>query len=270
MSDNLNKLIETSNKMIEVAKSMAQSCHLKKNKVFSYSRFVVSFFLRRSWEMFESFLILIKENRIIDSAVLLRSMLEMGISLGYIFANDIDEEENEIRAITYQLDGDRQRLKLTNSNLEGFKEFDKNIESRRDKLIEQIKFMKGVLKDKYGKTNWQLPNISERVKRSKSDVLKSAYNQSYKDISNIEHHSMLFGQHYADSNAVEPINEINYLEHHSQLKPSVSLYLFRIVFIEILNVFNQVFQLNWEEKVKEIRMIQEEEYGLLGDSINSS
>lgn len=29
MSDNLNKLIETSNKMIDIAKGMAQSCHYK-------------------------------------------------------------------------------------------------------------------------------------------------------------------------------------------------------------------------------------------------
>ena len=86
MSDNLNKLIETSNRMLEIAKGLAQSCQLKKNKVFSYSRFVASFFLRRAWEMFESFLTLVQENRIIDSAVLLRSFLEMGISLGYIFA----------------------------------------------------------------------------------------------------------------------------------------------------------------------------------------
>ena len=104
MSESLNKLIETSLKMIETAKGMLQSCQLKKSKVYSTSRFVVSFFLRRSWEMFESFLILIKENRIIDSAVLLRSLLEMGISLGYIFAKDADETENEIRALTYQLD----------------------------------------------------------------------------------------------------------------------------------------------------------------------
>lgn len=76
---------------------------------------------------------------------------------------------------------------------------------------------------------------------------------------------MLFGQHYVDSEKCEPIEEINHLEHYSQLKLSVSLFLFRIVFIEILSVFNQVFQLNWEEKLKEIRRMQEEEYALLKD-----
>ena len=265
MSDNLNKLIETSHKMIGTAKGMLQSCQLKKKKIYSTSRFVVSFFLRRSWEMFESFLILIKENRIIDSAVLLRSILEMGISLGYIFAKDIDETENEIRALTYQLDGDRHQLKLANSNLEGFKEFDSNIEPRRDELKEQIRIIEGILKDKYGKEEWNLPKIEQRAKLSNFDVLKKVYNQSYRDLSSIEHHNMLFGQHYVDSKNCEPIEEIKHLEHYSQLKPSVSLFLFRIVFIEILNVFNDVFILNWDKQVAEIRKFQDEEYALLKD-----
>jgi hypothetical protein len=159
--------------MIELAKSMLYSCQLKKGKVYSESRFVVSFFLRRSWEIFESFIILIKEGRIIDSAVLLRSLLEMGFSLGYIFAKDIDEKEIEIRALIYHLDGDRQQLKLINSNLEGFKEFDRDIETRRDELKEQIGAMEGILRDKYKRDDWSLPTIEERVKQSKSEVLKS-------------------------------------------------------------------------------------------------
>lgn len=265
MSESLNKLIETSLKMIETAKSMLQSCQLKKKKVYSTSRFVSSFFLRRSWEMFESFLIFIKENRIIDSAVLLRSLLEMGISLGYIFAKDADETENEIRALTYQLDGDRQQLKLTNSNLEGFKEFDSNIEAWRDELKERIRMIEGKLKDKYEKEEWDLPNIEQRAILSESDVLKKVYNQSYRDLSSIEHHNMLFGQHYVDSKKCEPIEEIKHLEHYSQLKPSVSLFIFRIVFIEILSVFNDVFKLNWDKQLTELRKLQNEEYGLLKD-----
>ncbi len=186
MSDNLNQLIKTSNEMIDIAKGMIQSCHLKKNKVYSDSRFVVSFFLRRSWEMFESFLILIKENRIIDCAVLLRSLMEMGISLGYIFAKDIDETENEIRVLEYMLEGNRHQLKMINSNLEGFKEYDSNIEARQKELREQIKIIEGVLKDKYGRDDWCLPSIIDRANLSKFDVLKSMYNQTYRDLSSIE------------------------------------------------------------------------------------
>lgn len=265
MSDSLSRLIETSYKMIEFAKNMLHSCQLKKRKVYSESRFVVAFFLRRSWEMFESFIILVKEARIIDSAVLLRSVLEMGFSLGYIFAKDLDENENEIRALIYHLDGDRQQLKLINSNLEGFREFDRDIEARRDELREKIRIMEGVLQNKYKRDDWSLPTIEERVRLSESEVLKSAYNQSYRDLSNIEHHSMLFGQHYVNDKECEPRAVIKHLEHHSQLKPSVSLFLFRIVFIEILNVFNEVFKLNWFKQIAEVRKLQDEEFKLLKD-----
>jgi hypothetical protein len=265
MSENIVKLIESSNKMIEYAKSMLHSCQLKKDKVHSESRFVVSFFLRRSWEMFESFIILIKEERIIDSALLLRSQLEMGFTLGYIFAKDIDENENEIRALKFRLDGNRQQLKLVKSNLEGFREFDPKIERRRDELKDQIKKMEGILRGRYKRDDWRLPRIEERVTQSGSDVLKSAYNQSYRDLSNIEHHSMLFGDNYVNEKECEPIEKINHLDHHSQLKLSVSLFLFRIVFIEILDVFNQAFKLNWHKQIEELRKIQDQEYILLKD-----
>jgi len=265
MSENIKKLIESSNRMIELAKCILHSCQLKKDKVYSESRFVVSFFLRRSWEMFESFIILIKAERIIDSALMLRSQLEMGFTLGYIFAKDIDENENEIRALIFRLDGNRQQLKLVNCNLEGFKEFDPNIETRRDELKEQIREMEGILRDRYKREDWNLPSIEERVKQSGSDVLKSAYNQSYRDLSNIEHHSMLFGEHYVNNNECEPKDKVNHLEHYPHLKHAVSLYLFRIVFIEILNVFNQEFKLKWNKQIEELRKLQEEEYLLLKD-----
>jgi len=96
----------------------------------------------------------------------------MGINLGYIFSKDIDETENEIRAITYMLNGDKQQLKLINSNLEGFKEYDNNLEARRDELKEQIKTMEDILKDKYGKEDWCLPSIADRAIHSKYPIFK--------------------------------------------------------------------------------------------------
>jgi hypothetical protein len=261
--NNLSKLIETGYRMIDVARSMQLACQRKKKKVYSHSRFVVSFFLSRAREMFESFLIFIKENRIIDSALLLRSLLEMGISLGYIFAADIDEAENEKRALRYLLDGDKQQLKLINSNLNGFKDFDPNIEKRRDELKDQIKTMESAFRDKFGDDNWDLPCIKERAKLSKSTVLQNAYNQSYRDLSNIEHHSILFGQHYVDSEKCEPKKEINHLKQHPQFKPAVSVFLFRIVFVEILSVFNDVFRLKWTEHIEVLRKLQDAECLLL-------
>ncbi len=263
MQDNLVRLIVTSEKMIGVAKRMVRACQLKKGKVFSHSRFIISFFLIRALELFESFLTLIKQNRIVDIAVLLRSLLEMGISLGYIFAKNANETENEKRAIRYRLGGARQQLKLINSNLEGFKKFDRKIEARRDDIKTRITEMETILIDKYGEKNWNLPCIEERAKSSKSEVLKSIYDQSYRDLSDIEHHGMLFGDHYVDSMECEPIEEPNHLKYYSQLRPEVSLYLFRIVIIEILSIFNQEFRLKWEGQLADLRRLQDEEYILL-------
>jgi hypothetical protein len=265
MSENLIKLVNSSKVMIELAKNMMLSCQLEKERVYSEAKFVMSFFLRRSWEMFESLIILINEDRIIESALLLRSQLEMGFSLGYIFAAGIDENENEVRALIYHLDGNRNQLALINSNLDGFKELDPNIETRRDELAKQNEQIKSYLRNKYGQDNWSLPNIEERAKQSGSDVLKSAYSQSYRDLSNIEHHTMLFGEHYVDEERCEPMDNVDHQKHYSQLKITVSLFLFRIVFIEILHIFNQLFKLNMAEKITEIRKIQDEDSKLLAD-----
>jgi predicted AlkP superfamily phosphohydrolase/phosphomutase len=263
MSENLEKLINTSYKLIEVAKGMLQSCQLKKNKVYSDSRFIISFFFRRAWEMFESFLILIKEKRIVDSAVLLRSFCDMGVNLGYIFSDKLDKKEKEIRAMEYMLEGDRAQLSIMNANIEEFKEFDSKIELRRDELKEEIRRIEEVLKNKYSKDDWKLPSIKERAKESGFEILKNVYNQSYKYFSNIEHHSIFFGQDYVDKESCEPKESTEKFEKLPHMKPTVNLYLFRIIFKEILGAFNDEFQLNWGKKLSEIRKIQEEEYKLL-------
>ncbi|MFQ6089794.1 MAG: hypothetical protein ACE5K0_12975, partial [Candidatus Methanofastidiosia archaeon] len=57
-------------------------------------------------------LILIKERRLMDSLVLLRSFCEMGINIGYIFLDKIDKSEKEIRVLKYMLEGNRAQLKI--------------------------------------------------------------------------------------------------------------------------------------------------------------
>ncbi len=263
MPENLDQLVLSSQKIIEEAKGMLVACCRKDKKVFSYPRVVVSFFLRRSLELFESLLVLISENRIIDSALLLRSILELGISLGYIFAAGEHETENKKRALKYLLDGDRQQLKMININLEGFKTFDKNIETRRDEIKKQIGEMEATFRKEYQDERWDLPNIEERAKQSKSQVLVDIYNQSYRDLSNIEHHNYLFGRHYVDEEKCEPLLEVDQLKHYAQLRPEATLYFFRMIFIEILSVFNDVFLLGREAQIKDIRLLQEREYDLL-------
>ena len=263
MTEKLSILVETSKKMIRVADDLLQACHRKEKKVSSQTRYVISFFLRRSWEMFDSFLYLVKENRIIDAALLLRSLWEMGISLGYIFAKDINETESEKRALRYLLDGDRQQLKLINSNLDGFKEFDPQIEKRRDILKERINEMEGYFREKYNEDNWELPCIEQRSNLSNYEVLRNAYNQAYRGLSNIEHHSYFFGDQYVDSEKCEPIKDPDHLKLYPQYKLEVSLFQFRLIFIEFLNVFNREFLLGYEKQIDELRKLQDKEYELL-------
>ncbi len=124
-----------------------------------------------------------------------------------------------------------------------------------------------MLKEKFGVVKWKrLPTILQRADLSKHEILKEVYNQSYVSLSSIEHHNIFFGQHYVDSKECEPIKEINPLEHFPHFRPAVSLFLFRIIFIEILNIFNQEFKLNWEEKILDMRKSQDEEYPLLKES----
>lgn len=263
MSDILDRLIETSYKLIEIAKGMLKSCQLKKNKVYSDSRFIVSFFFRRAWEMFESFIILIKENRLIDSLILLRSFCEMGINLGYIFTDKINKKEREIRALKYMFEGNSAQLKIINANLEDFKKFDRNIEGRRDELKKEKKRIEETLKNKYGEKKWDLPSIEIRANESGFEVVKSIYNQIYRYTSNIEHHNIFFGKDYVIKKECEPLESVEKFETLPHIKPPVSLFLFRIIFFEILGAFNNEFQLNWDKQVSEIRAIHEEEYQLL-------
>ena len=260
---NLDKLIKTSYRLLEITRKMLQSCQLKRNKVYSDRRFIISFFFRRAWQLYESFLMLIKENRLIDSLILLRSFCEMGINLGYIFSDKIDNDEKNIRALKYMLNGDEAQLKIINANLEDFKEIDSKIEDRRDKLKQDIKKIKKILKKKYGLENWDLPSLDQRATESGFDIIKKIYNQIYRYTSNIEHHNIFFGRDYVNKNRCEPRESLEKFSQLPHLKPPVILYLFRIIYIEVLGAFNDEFKLNWEKKLSEIKKIHEDEYPLL-------
>lgn len=263
MPQKLDKLVLTSQVIVEEVKRMLVACCRKDKKVFSYPRVVVSFFLRRSLELFESLLVLIRENRIIDSALLLRSILELGMSFGYIFAVGETDTENEKRALKYLLDGDRQQLKMINNNLDGFREFDPSIEKRKDELKRQIEGMEEAFRKKYQDERWELPSIEERAQKSKSKTLKDIYNQSYRDLSSIEHHNYLFGRHYVDEDNCEPKIELDLLKEYSQLRPEITLLLFRMVFIELASGFNDIFLLKRDEQICRLRSLQEQDYALM-------
>ena len=245
---------------------MLEECERKHNADFSYGKFVIAFFFRRAIEMFESFLLLISRKRLIDGLILLRSFCEMGINLGYIFSDENNENEKNIRALKYVLAGDRAQLKLIITNLEDFREFDDNIEHRRNEVASNIEKIENILCDEYGIENWELISIEERAKHSGFDVVKSIYNQIYRYTSNIEHHNMFFGQDYVSTDNCIPLKTINEFHKLPHIKSPVSLYLFRIIYIEILVAFNNEYHLNFDDNLSKLRKKHEKEYSLLKNS----
>lgn len=254
MSEMLDKLLATSFKFIDVAKEMHQRCLEKKNKVHSDSRYIISFFFKRAIEMFESFIILIKERSLADSGILLRSFWEMGISTGYMYEKP---ENKELNVLRYLLDANEAQKKIINANIQDFKEIDSNVESRRDEITEEIDRIKQELCKKYSEQDWKLPSIEERAKQSGSVVLKQAYNQVYRYLSNVEHHNIFFGGNYVDKENCEPLEKVEVI---TLLTPEINLIMFRSIFIVILKKFNEEFQLKWKEKLSELEKIQDAEY----------
>ena len=194
LKDRTEALFEMCYELIKLAEQMLFTCRQKDKKVSSYSREAVAFFFRRSYEMIESFLILVQKNRLVDAALLLRSLCDMVINLTYI---TVDKEEKKKRAMKYMLEGNRTQLKLINTNLKGFKEISANIEDRRERLKEDLAKMEKELKNDYGDEDWELPPIEQRAYKSGEKVY-NYYNLVYRTYSDIEHHNIFFGQAYID------------------------------------------------------------------------
>ena len=260
MSEILYDLLKTSNKFVEIAYEILQSCLTKKNKVNTESRIIISFFFRRGIEIFETLIILLENMRNTDGALFLRSFWEMGISSGYIFENS---EAKELNTLRYLLQEQEARRKIINANLQEFKEFDGKIESKRDQIAKNIKEIKAKLCEKYCEQDWELPSIEQRAIQSGSEVLKQAYNQVYRYTSNIEHHNYFFGINYVDEKKCEPLREIT---DFALTKPEINLIMARAIFIMLMKYFNDEFKLNWEEKISELQNIQDKEYQRLKEN----
>lgn len=255
----LDELYEACNELIELVKKMLETCCLKKEKVKSYSRIIVSFYFRRSWEMLESFIILIKADRLVDAALLLRSLCDMAINLGYMTA---DSNRKKIRAMRLMLKGNKAQLTLINTNLKEFKELDSNIEARRDKLKENLEKIEADWKKEYQEENWKLPCIDQRARKA-GEVVFNYYNLVYRPYSNIEHHNIFFGQDYVDKEKCEPIEELEKFTKSPVFLPDITLYMFKGLFLVILSKFNEEFQLKWGDVIKKKLEKHKEEYNKL-------
>ena len=256
MTENLAKLMETSKRTIAVANDLLQACHQKEEKVYSHSGSAVSFFIVRGSEMFESFLILVEKERILDCALILRSFLDMGMTLAYIFSKGIEETESERRALLYLIEGDKDQLKLANSNRDALRKSDKAIDERIDELKKRKEGLEAYYKSRYGDERPEFPFIEQRAILSNYEVMRKVYDQAYRILSFVDHHSFFIGGNYVNMDKCEPLKEIDIPKHFPQLRLVVSLLSFKSMFIEILSVFNDVYHLGKEERILEIRALQ--------------
>ena len=254
MTELLNQMIITGYEFIETAKKMMKSCRLKDNKHRSKSRLVISFFINRAVELSESFILLIKENRLADSAILLRTLWEMGINTDYIFS---DSQIKEINATKYLLNEYPSQIRLLVKNKEEFEAAGLNVKERIKEKQEKLKRAKAALIKEYKVDSWDWPSIFARAKDSKQWVIKQAYNQIYAHTSNIEHHDMSFGQNYVDEDKCEPSKEIRI---GPLLRSEINLFMCRSILLVIMKMFNEEFSLKWEDVLKSLEEKHDNEY----------
>jgi len=247
----INELYDAHNELINLAKEMLQRCQLKKEKKCTDSRKLMSFYFRRAWEMFESFVVLIKAGRLIDSALLLRSLYNMTVDMSYMM---LDAKKREDVAMIYFLKGNKAQIDLLKCNIERFEEWGYgNHKSRLAELEENQAKIKEELKKekKYVKVPSQIRQRAEKA----GDIILAYYYLVYKPFSNIEHHNIFFGQDYVDDKNCEPVeNPEKYLD-TAVFKPEITLYMFKGLFLIVLSAFNEAFQLKWGEIIK--RKLQE-------------
>lgn len=254
MNEILNRMIVTTYEFIETANEMMKSCRLKERKKFSNSRLVISFYLKRAVELTESFLTLLRADKLADSGVLLRSFWEMGINTDFIFS---DSKTKETNAIRFLLDEQQQKIRLVKKNKNEFRAGGLRVEERLAELIKDKEKMISFFSKQYEGKNWEWPHISERAANSKQWVIHQAYNQIYAYLCNIEHHDMHLGNNYVDVKRCEPLKKI---KPEPLLRPDVNIVMLRSILIVIMKTFNGEFRLKWLDKLNKLEKKQGLEY----------
>jgi len=254
MSELFDQMMSSCYELIATARSMMESCRQKRNKRKSDSRLVISMFLNRSIELFESFLVLLKNNRLADSAILLRSFWEMGINTSYIFS---DIKLKEINALKFLINEEKEKTNLLRRNLEEFKKYDCNIEKRLKELEQQKIVMVDFFNKKYKTSDLKWPKIIDRAEKTKDRVVKKAYDQIYCYLCSIEHHDMSFGRNYIDEKTDEPLEHI---KTPPLLRPELNIIMARSILLVIMKTFDKEYCLKWEGVLKKLEVKHGKEY----------
>ncbi|MGD1009961.1 MAG: DUF5677 domain-containing protein [Candidatus Aminicenantales bacterium] len=254
MIDLVDRMICTGFEFIDLANEMMESCRKEKDKVALYSRPVISFFIKRATEGFESFLILLRRDRHADAAILFRSFCEMGINTDYIYS---DPESKEVRAMKLLVNEIREQKNILEKNKGVFGHEGLDVEERLKKKKEDLEEMKRELLTRFREKDWKWPKLCKRVDASRSEVISNIYNLAYAYTSNIEHHDMYFGRDYISVDECEPAREI---QPNPLLRPDINLVMFRSILLVIMKTFNAEFHLNWQKELERLENMHEQEY----------
>lgn len=247
MGSPLNKSIKRGESHIALAEMMHQKCTKRKRKRKSFYRNVLCFFFSRSWEMYISLILLIKGNKIIDSAILVRSLCNMAIDLAYITK---DSNKKEVMSIKYCIKGDMAQINIAEANRDDLRDLDSKIDLRIEKLKKNVEKNKNYISLKYPNEaslryqRW----INRRAEEVGGYILK-LYNMVYKGFSNIEHHNMFFGQDYVNVTKSEPILNPKKFEKSDLYRPEFLLYLHEWIFLMIMIAFNREYRLNFRKEL---------------------
>jgi len=232
---------------IKLARSIYESCIRKRNKVKTNYRTVISAFFSRGLEILESILLLVLNDRITDAGVLLRSLANLIINLGYI------EKEKEKRSILFLCDAATQHRKLYEKSRILFsapgeaKVADSYILHYKK---EEIK-MQNIIDNKYpNSTPWQNIKIAERAKAIPQN--QYLYDLLYADLSRFEHHDFSAMRAYVDPNTCNPIIKTGSHRHSPVLNREGILMMSNIILGMIMESFNGEYQLKWKDKIDEM------------------
>ena len=257
MDEFLGAMAHTTEEFLRAADEMMASCRRKEKKQHSYCRLVISFFCSRAVELTGSFLLLIKENRLPDAGMLLRSFWEMGINTDFIYS---DTKTKEINSLKYVLEEQHTKIKLLERNSAEFESDGLDVEMRLREAKRDVEKTRKEIAEKYGEVDLRWPTIYERAKDSQNWVIRQAYNMAYAYLCNIEHHDMSFGQNYIDIDQCEPLTVVKM---PSLLRPDVNLVMFRSILLVIMKTFNEEFGLNWGDALAKLEKMQDDEYAAI-------
>jgi hypothetical protein len=253
MTELADRMIATGCEFVELANKMMKSCRQKDKKVRTYSRAVMSFFMSRAVEGFESFLLLLVNNRRADAAVLLRSFCEMGINTAYIYW---DPKLKDLRTMQFLLNESKEVIRTLNKNRDELRQDGHKVDERIAKKQSGLDGMKTDFTKQFPGGDWEWPFIDKRVKLLNDAVIRSMYYQAYAFTSNVEHHNMFFGRDYIDLNKFEPAKVV---ELSPILGPELNLIIFRSILLVIMKAFNSEFQLKWDEALNGLEERQGQE-----------